>query len=492
MRKNTPAAEADLGHERIGRLLVRLAVPTITAQIVNVLYNMVDRMYIGHIPKVGATALTGVGVCFPLIMVVSAFAALAAMGGAPRASIMLGKHDKQTAERILGNCTTGTLISGVLLTAVLLLFGEDLLMVFGASKNTIGYATSYLQIYACGTLFVQIALGLNTFITTQGFASVSMLSVIIGAVTNIILDPIFIFALDMGVSGAALATILSQALSAVWVLRFLTGQRTILKIRREHLKIKWKIYAPCLALGLSPFIMQATEGAITVCFNASLLRYGGDVAVGAMTILSSVMQFSMLPLQGLTQGAQPIVSFNYGAGNTNRVRATFRLLLLCSVVYSATLWAVAIFAPKVFILIFTQDATLIDYTVWAIRIYMAMALIFGIQIACQQTFVALGNATTSLFLAVLRKIILLIPLIYVLPHLFSDQVMAVFLAEPAADTLAVATTASMFFVQFRKLLKTMRAKEAAKAQQSPLPETSEPQLLPEEQLAQSPDETENN
>lgn len=447
--------ETNLGKDPVGRLLFRLAVPAITAQIVNVLYNMVDRMYIGHIPKIGAAALTGVGVTFPIIMVISAFAALMAMGGAPKASIMMGKGDRETAEKILGNCTSGTIAAGLILTVLLLIFGRDLLMLFGASENTIGYADTYMKIYACGTLFVQIALGLNTFITTQGFAGTSMLSVVIGAVTNIILDPIFIFGFDMGVSGAALATIISQALSAVWVLLFLTGKKTTLKIRKKYLKIDPRLYGSCLALGMSPFIMQATEGAITVCFNSSLLRYGGDIAVGAMTILSSVMQFSMLPLQGLTQGAQPIVSFNYGAGNMERVKKAFFLLLRACVIYSTLLWAVAVFVPQAFIMIFTSDADLSAYTEWAMRIYMAMSLIFGIQVACQQTFIALGNAKTSLFLAVLRKIILLIPLIFVLPLFFTDKAMTVFLAEPVADTLAVATTATMFFVQFRKFLKRM-------------------------------------
>lgn len=396
--------ETNLGKDPVGRLLFRLAVPAITAQIVNVLYNMVDRMYIGHIPKIGAAALTGVGVTFPIIMVISAFAALMAMGGAPKASIMMGKGDRETAEKILGNCTSGTIAAGLILTVLLLIFGRDLLMLFGASENTIGYADTYMKIYACGTLFVQIALGLNTFITTQGFAGTSMLSVVIGAVTNIILDPIFIFGFDMGVSGAALATIISQALSAVWVLLFLTGKKTTLKIRKKYLKIDPRLYGSCLALGMSPFIMQATEGAITVCFNSSLLRYGGDIAVGAMTILSSVMQFSMLPLQGLTQGAQPIVSFNYGAGNMERVKKAFFLLLRACVIYSTLLWAVAVFVPQAFIMIFTSDADLSAYTEWAMRIYMAMSLIFGIQVACQQTFIALGNAKTSLFLAVLSTL----------------------------------------------------------------------------------------
>lgn len=451
--KTKSEKKTDLGNDPVGKLLFKLAVPAITAQIVNVLYNLVDRMYIGHIPEIGATALTGVGVAFPLIMVVSAFAALMAMGGATKAAIMLGRKDHETAEKILGNCTTGTFVAGIALTIILLLFVEDLLMMFGASENTIGYAWSYLQIYALGTLFVEIALGLNYFISSQGFANISMMSVVIGAIINIVLDPILIFIFHMGVQGAALATILSQAVSAIWVMAFLLGKKTNLKIRKKYLKIEPALFASCLALGMSPFIMQATESAISVCFNSSLLKYGGDLAVGAMTILSSVMQFSMLPLQGLTQGSQPIVSFNYGAGNIGRVKKAFFLLLKLSIAYSCLLWAIAMFAPQLFISIFTSDAALSDYTEWAIRIYMAMSLIFGIQIACQQTFIALGNAKISLFLAVLRKIILLIPLIFILPVFFQDKVFAVFLAEPVADTIAVISTATMFAIEFRRILK---------------------------------------
>ena len=463
MKDDLKKKGADLGSEPPGRLLLKLAAPAITAQVVNALYNMVDRMYIGHIPETGATALTGVGVCFPLIMVVSAFAALMAMGGAPKASIMLGRKDHMTAERILGNCTTGTLAAGIVLTMLLLIFGRDLLLMFGASENTIGYAEGYMRIYACGTVFVQIALGLNNFITTQGFAAVSMLSVVIGAVANIILDPIFIFAMDMGVEGAALATVISQALSAAWVLRFLTGKRTVLRIRTQYMKPDPKLYGSCLALGLSPFVMQATEGVITVCFNSSLLTYGGDIAVGAMTILSSIMQIAMLPIQGITQGAQPIISFNYGAGSGERVKKTFLLQLMACVAYSTALWIVAMFAPRLFTTIFTSDPALTEYAVWAMRIYLAASLLLGIQVACQQTFIALGNAKTSFFLAVLRKIILLIPLIFILPQVMDQKDMAVFLAEPIADTLAVATTATMFFFQFRALMRRMEQRNKGTA-----------------------------
>ena len=448
----------NLGQGSVGKLLLRLAVPTITAQLVNALYNVVDRIYIGHIPEVGKTALTGVGVCMSLIMIVSAFAALTAMGGATQASIHLGRGDKTQAEKILGNCVTGAVCSGLVLTVVLLLFSRPLLLAFGASQETIGYAVEYMRVYALGTIFVELALGLNAFITAQGFASVAMVSVLIGAVGNIILDAVFILVFNMGVAGAAWATIISQGFSAVWVVCFLLGKRTGLRIRRENLAIRWPVYAPCLALGLSPFIMQATEGVITVCFNASLQKYGGDLAVGAMTILSSVMQFSMLPLQGLTQGAQPIISYNFGAGNGGRVKKAFRLLLVSCLVYSTLLWAMAMGIPESIGRIFTDDRELIAYSAQAMRVYMVVALVFGAQIACQQTFIALGNAKVSLFLAVLRKIILLIPLIFLLPLFFTtnqEKTMAVFLAEPVADALAVLTTVCTFAVLFRKTLRKL-------------------------------------
>lgn len=450
--------EADLGNQSVGRLLFRLALPAITAQLINVLYNIVDRMYIGHIPVTGTDALTGVGVTMPAIMAISAFAALVSMGGAPRASIMMGRGDNGQAERVLGNCTTMLVIMASVLTAVFLIFGRQILMVFGASGNTIGYAWDYMQIYAVGTVFVQLALGLNAFISAQGYAKTSMFTVLIGAVCNIILDPIFIFAFDMGVRGAALATIISQAVSSIWVLKFLTSKKSLLRIRRENLRLCAGIILPCLALGVSPFIMQFTESVLFVCFNSSLLKYGGDIAVGSMTILASVMQFSMLPLQGLTQGAQPIISFNYGAMKAVRVKKAFRILLFSCLIYSVTLWSVSMFAPRVFASMFTNDSKLIEYSVWAIRIYMASSLLFGAQIACQQTFIALGNAKASIFLALLRKVILLIPLIFILPAFVSDKVMGVFLAEPIADFTAVCVTTVTFLVSFKRLMNGMTEK----------------------------------
>lgn len=443
--------EVDLSKDRIGPLLFKLAMPAILAQIINVLYNMVDRMYIGHIPKIGPSALTGVGVTMPVIMAISAFAALVSMGGAPRASIMLGRDKYEEAQKILGNCTAMLVIMAVILTGVFFIWGEPILMVFGASEATIGYALEYMRIYALGTIFVQLALGLNSFINAQGYAKIGMITVILGAICNIILDPIFIFGMSLGVKGAALATIISQAISSIFVVYFLTSKHSNLRIKANNLKLDFKIILPCLALGLSPFIMQFTESVISVCFNTSLLKYGGDIAVGSMTILTSVMQFSMLPLQGLTQGAQPIVSFNFGAKNIDRVKKTFKLLVTVSLLYSMLIWAIAVFIPDIFINIFTSDAGLAQYTRVAMRVYMAASGIFGIQIACQQTFIAIGNAKASVFLAILRKIVVLIPLIFILPMFIENQTMAVFLAEPVADTIAVSVTATLFYKTYKRL-----------------------------------------
>ena len=456
-----------LGREPVGKLLLKLAAPAIAAQLINLLYNLVDRMYIGHIQPtdtVGRVALTGVGVCLPLIMIISAFAALAGQGAASRASIYLGRGENDHAEEILGNAVTALLVLSAVLTAVFYLFAEPMLTVFGANdgtggtENTLLYGLEYMRIYALGTVFVLVTLGLNVFISAQGFTTTSMLTVVIGAVCNIVLDPVFIFALDMGVAGAALATILSQAVSMVWILRFLTGKKTILKIRLKYLRPRWKVLLPNLALGLSPFIMMSTESLITVCFNTSLRKYGGDLAVGAMTILSSVMQFSMLPLQGLTQGAQPIISYNFGARHPDRVKKTFFYTLIYALVFSVSLWAGVQLAPTAFIHIFNDDPALVEVAVPALRLYMAMACLFGAQIACQQTFVAIGNAKSSLFLALLRKIFLLIPLIYLLPAVLPvAKTTAVYLAEPVADTLAVATTVTLFSIQFRRAMQGLEA-----------------------------------
>lgn len=442
--------ESDLGTKPIGKLLISLAVPTITAQIVNMLYNIVDRIYIGQ--GVGKTALTGVGVSFPILILISAFSSLIGMGGAPRASIRMGQRDHTGAERILGNCFVTLLCISLALTVFFRTFSGPLLMMFGASPDTQPFGLAYINIYVLGTVFVQLSLGLNAFITAQGFSRYSMITVLIGAVANIILDPIFIFGFGMGVRGAALASVISQALSAFWVLRFLNGKVTTLRLRREHLRFSPKVMLPVLALGISPFIMQSTESLINIVFNRSLQQYGGDIAVGSMTILTSVMQLVMMPVSGLTQGAQPIISYNYGAKNNDRVKTAFRLLLLCSFCYTLVFWAIAQLFPAAVVRIFNSDPALLQTASWAMRIYLGAGFMLGIQIACQQTFVALGQAKYSLFLALLRKIILLLPLIWLLPQLISDQVFAVFLAEPIADLTATLTTLTLFLWQFPKLL----------------------------------------
>ncbi len=448
--------KAFLATDPLGSLLLRLALPTVAAQLINMLYNIVDRIYIGHIPETGALALTGVGVCLPLIMIVSAFAALVGNGGAPRATIAMGQGNKEKAEEILGNCFALQIVVSVLLTVILFLGDRTFLLAFGASANTIDYAVAYMDIYAVGTIFVQITLGMNAFITAQGFAKEGMLSVLIGAVANIILDPVFIFGLNMGVRGAALATVLSQALSCAWVLAFLFGKRTFLRLRASTIRLSPAVLLPCVALGAATFIMQASESVISVAFNASLLKYGGDMAVGAMTILSSVMQFAMLPLQGLGQGAQPIISYNYGAGKRDRVKKAYFLLLRVSVLYSCLLWLLVELFPQAFASLFTGDAALVAYTGNALRIYVAALFLFGIQMACQMTFTSLGKAKQSILVAVMRKFILLLPLIYIMPQLFrADQARAVYMAEPVADTLAVLFTATLFFFTFRKVLRQM-------------------------------------
>ncbi len=451
-----------LGTEPVKKLLIKLAIPAITAQLVNMLYTLVDRVYIGRIEGVGTQALTGVGVTMPIIMIISAFSALIGMGGAPRAAIKMGEQDVKGAEKILGNCFTTLLCISVALTIFFLIFGESLLYTFGASEYTIPYAIEYLNIYVIGTIFVQFALGLNPFISTQGFAKISMLTVVIGAVTNIVLDPIFIFVFDMGVSGAALATILSQAISATWVLLFLFGKKTTLKIRRENMAIKASVILPVLALGVSPFIMQSTESILNITFNSSLQTYGGDIAVGAMTICSSIMMFIMLPTTGISQGAQPITSYNYGARNPERVRESFRLLRNSVLTYVTVFWLALMIVPQFFAGIFSPDAELVEYTAWALRIYLFGAFMFGIQLACQQTLVSLGQAKLSMFLALLRKVILLIPLILIIPQFLPAEykVLGVLIAEPISDIIAASITGILFKFRFNKLMGQMTPTDA--------------------------------
>lgn len=442
----------DMGSGSIPRLMLNLAIPAVVAQLINMLYNIVDRIYIGHIPDAGASALTGVGLFLPILMMINAFAMLAGSGGAPRAAIAMGKGDQEGARKILGNCFSILMIFSILLTFLFYLFAPDLLRLFGASDVTLPYGLSYARIYSLGIVFVMIVMGLNPFITTQGFAKFSMLTTVMGAVCNIILDPILIFVCDMGVQGAALATVISQAVSAVWVLSFLRGKKTLLRLNRNDMKLVPEVILPCLGLGISTFVMLSTESILNISFNSSLSRFGGDVAVGAMTIIASCSQLVTLPLQGICQGGQPIMSYNFGAGKKDRVKQAFRCQFAACAGYAGLLWLLLLTIPQVFAGIFSSDASLVDYTVWAMRIYMAGIFSTGVQIGCQQTFMALGQAKISLLMACLRKLVLLIPLIFILPYFFSDKVFAVFVAEPVSDIIAASVTATMLFTRLNRIL----------------------------------------
>lgn len=447
-KSNTQAMET----EKIPRLLAQLAIPAVVAQIINLLYNIVDRIYIGHISGVGAAALTGVGLFTPILMLINAFAMLAGSGGAPRAAISMGKKDNKTAEQILGNCFALLVLMAIILTVIFFILAPKLLTLFGASAKTLPYAVAYARIYILGSIFVLIVLGMNPFITTQGFAKISMLTTIIGAVINIILDPIFIFVFNLGVRGAAIATVLSQAVGAIWILRFLSGEKTILHLKKENFRLQKNIILPCLALGVSTFVMLSTESILSISFTSSLSRYGGDIAVGAMTIITSISQLATLPLQGICQGGQPIMSYNFGAGNKDRVKkAFFTQFKVCAIF--TTLFCIIVTAfPRLFAGIFSNNTELITYTAWALRIYMAGIFSLGFQVCCQQSFMALGQAKVSLLLACLRKLILLIPLIFILPLFIQNKVFAVFLAEPISDILAAIITTITFLSRFNKIL----------------------------------------
>lgn len=443
----------DMGSGSIKKLMLQLALPALVGQVVNLLYNIVDRIYIGHIPEIGGTALTGVGLFTPLLMLITAFAMLAGAGGAPRAAIAMGQKDRDRAEKIVANCFTMLMIFAAVLTVALFAAAPALLRLFGASDATLPYALTYGRIYIVGSAFVLIVMGMNPFITTQGFAKVSMLTTLIGAGINIVLDPIFIFLLDMGVAGAALATVISQAVSALWILRFLTGEKTILKLKRGNMKLQKQIILPCLALGISSFVMVSTESLLSVSFTSSLARFGGDVAVGAMTVMTSLNQLITMPLQGICQGGQPLISYNYGAGKMRRVKEAFLCQFIVCVAYTTVFWLLIQFFPGFFAGIFTSDQQLVEYTAWALRIFLACAFSVGFQISCQQAFMALSQAKISLLMACLRKIVLLIPLIFILPNFFENKVTAVFLAEPVSDLIAAAVTTMCFFAFFAKLMK---------------------------------------
>ena len=448
----TPTKTTNMETGSIPKLLAQLAIPAVVAQVINLLYNIVDRIYIGHIPGIGAAALTGVGLFTPILMLLNAFAMLVGSGGAPRAAIAMGKKDNDLAEKILGNCFTLLVGLAVVLTIVFYVSAPTLLRLFGASDATLTYATDYARIYILGSFFVLIVLGMNTFITTQGFAKISMMTTVIGAVINIILDPIFIFVFHLGVRGAALATVLSQAVGAIWILRFLSGKKTILHLRKENFRLQKDVILPCLGLGISTFVMLSTESILSISFTSSLSRYGGDLAVGAMTIITSVSQLATLPLQGICQGGQPIMSYNFGAGNKERVKKAFFTQFKVCTIFTSCFWLIMLLFPKLFAGIFSNNTDLITYTAWALRIYMAGIFSLGFQVACQQSFMALGQAKVSLLLACLRKLILLIPLIFILPHFIQNKVFAVFLAEPISDILAAAITTATFFHRFHKIL----------------------------------------
>lgn len=448
------SSNTDLGKESIGKLIFKLSTPAIIAQLVNVLYNIVDRIFIGRMTN-GDIAMAGVGVAFPIILIVSAFSALVGMGGAPLAAIKMGEKDNEGAEKILSNSFMLLIILSIILTVGFSIFKEPVLWTFGASNATIGYAVDYISIYLLGTIFVQISLGMNQYINTQGFAKIGMLTVVIGAVINVILDPILILGLNLGVKGAALATITAQGISAIWVLKFLLGKKSILKIRKKFLKLEKKIIFNIVSLGISPFIMQSTESIVLISLNSQLAKYGGDLAIGAMTIMSSIMQIVLQPTMGLTQGAQPIMSYNYGAKQIDRVKKTFKICLAICFLYTTIMWASLMIVPQAFVSIFNNDSALMEITKWSIRIYFAGIFIFGIQIACQQTFLALGQAKISLVLALLRKVLLLIPLIFILPLFMKNQLFAVFLAEPVADIIAALTTMICFIVFYKKSLSSI-------------------------------------
>ena len=447
----------DMGTGSVKKLMVKMAVPALVGQVVNLLYNVVDRIYIGHIPEIGAAALTGVGLFAPILMLITAFAMLAGAGGAPRAAIAMGQGNKEKAEKIMANCFTTLLILAAVLTVSLYFAAPTLLRLFGASDSTLPYAVTYGRIYILGSISVLIVMGMNTFITTQGFASISMLTTVIGAVINIALDPILIFALDLGVAGAAIATVISQIVSALWILRFLTGKKSILKLKTANMKLEKDTILPCLGLGISPFIMVSTESILSICFTSSLARFGGDVAVGAMTVLTSINQLITMPLSGICQGGQPLISYNYGAKKLDRVKEAFFCQFFTCVGYTTLFWLALMTMPQVFAGIFTSNVALVDYTGWALKIFLACGFSVGFQISCQQAFMALGQAKISLVMALLRKIILLIPLIFILPNFFENKAFAVFLAEPVSDFIAAAVTTFMFFRFFIKMLKATQS-----------------------------------
>lgn len=445
--------EARLSTERMVPLVFKMAMPAVAAQLVNLLYGIVDRIYIGHIPQIGTDALAGVGVTTSIILLISAFSAIVGGGGAPLAAIALGQNDRERAGRILGNGVLLLVAFTVVTSLTAYVFMEPLLLLTGASVHTLGYAVDYLSVYLMGTIFVELSTGLNTFINAQGRPAVAMYSVLIGAVLNIALDPLFIFAFGMGVKGAAVATVISQACSAVWVLRFLTSSRASLRIEWRYVRPERKVIVPIVALGVSPFIMASTESLVGFVLNTGLKRFG-DIYVSTLTVLQSAMQFGSVPMTGFAQGFVPIVSYNYGHGDVDRVKSCFRVAVTVMFTFNLVLMLFMIFFPHVVASAFTDDVVLIGSVGVMMPLFLSGMTIFGLQRTCQNMFVALGQAKISIFIALLRKVILLVPLALVLPRWFG--VKGVFAAEAVADATAAICCMLIFVWKFPKILIKVR------------------------------------
>ena len=445
----------DFSKGSIPKTILTLAGPMTLAQLINVLYSVVDRMYLGRLP--GHLALTGLGLTMPIVSILMGFANLCGMGGAPLCSICRGQGDDEEAEHILGNSFTLLLILGAAATLVFLLLKRPVLCLFGASEATFPYADAYLTIYLCGTLFVMVSLGMNPFINAQGFAKIGMMTVGLGAVVNIVLDPVFIFVLDMGVQGAALATVIAQGCSAVWVLKFLTGKRAILRLKFDCLALSARRVRKIVSLGLAGFFVNLTNSLVQVVCNTTLQAYGGDLYVGAMTIINSIREVVSMPVQGLSNGSQPVLGYNYGAGESRRVRQGIRFTSIVVVLYSTAAWAIIMLAPEAMIRLFTSEQPILDVGIPALRIYFSLFIIMSLQIAGQSVFTALGRSKNAIFFSLLRKAIINAPLTLLLPYLGMGTD-GVFVAEAVSQLIGgLACFLTMYAVVYRPLGSLERA-----------------------------------